>query len=81
MKKGSLNPRAEFNVMAGVGGFLSIEVLGLRVCGNFVSVLPDGVTPFNFIADSDNNSQYRGAWLDVGCRQNDELGAGYGDRH
>ncbi len=73
VKKGSLNPRAEFNVMAGVGGFLSTDNLGLRVSGNFISVLPDGVTPFNFISDSLAPGQFRGGWFDVGCRQNDEL--------
>lgn len=73
VKQGSANPRAEFNVMAGVGNFLSLDAFGLRVSGNFIGMLPDG-TPFNFLQDSADPAQIRSPYLfDVGCRFSDEL--------
>jgi hypothetical protein len=44
---GSPNPRAEFNVFAGTGTAFDGECLRTRVCGNFFSVMPDGVTGIN----------------------------------
>jgi hypothetical protein len=44
---GSANPRAEFNVFAGVGYSLAGEAIRTRVSGNFFGVLPDGVTPYD----------------------------------
>ena len=44
---GSANPRAEFNVFAGIGSVFDGEALRTRVSGNFLSVMPDGVTGIN----------------------------------
>jgi len=45
VKAGSSNPRAEFNVMPYMAYSLAGEGIRTRVSGNFVGVLPDGVTP------------------------------------
>jgi hypothetical protein len=42
---GSSNPRAEFNVFAGAASICDGEALRTRVSGNFIHVMPDGVTP------------------------------------
>ena len=44
---GSPNPRAEFNVFAGYGYAMDSENIRARFSGNFVGVMPDGVTPYN----------------------------------
>jgi len=52
---GSANPRAEFNVFAGYGYVMDCENIRSRFSGNFVGVLPDGVTDYNLAAiDFDN---------------------------
>lgn len=51
VKKGSTNPRSEFNVFVGQGLALAAECSATRVSGNFWGVLPDGVStyfPINF---------------------------------
>lgn len=47
---GSANPRAEFNVFAGYGYAMDCENIRARFSGNFVGVLPDGVTDYNMPA-------------------------------
>jgi hypothetical protein len=47
---GSPNPRAEFNVFAGYGYAMDSENIRARFSGNFVGVMPDGVTPYNMPA-------------------------------
>lgn len=44
---GSANPRAEFNVFVGYGYVMDSENIRARFSGNFVGVMPDGVTPYN----------------------------------
>jgi hypothetical protein len=44
---GSPNPRAEFNVFVGYGYVMDSENIRARFSGNFVGVMPDGVTPYN----------------------------------
>jgi len=44
---GSANPRAEFNVFVGYGYAQDSENIRARFSGNFVGVLPDGVTDYN----------------------------------
>jgi hypothetical protein len=45
VKPGSTNPRAQFNVLANMGLTLAGEAIRTRFSGNFLGVLPDGVTP------------------------------------
>ncbi|MGO8697739.1 MAG: hypothetical protein ACLQVY_08490 [Limisphaerales bacterium] len=47
---GSANPRAEFNVFVGYGYVQDSENIRARFSGNFVGVLPDGVTDYNMPA-------------------------------
>jgi hypothetical protein len=44
---GSLNPRSEFNVIVGGGINVAGEAIRTRLSGNFIDVLPDGVTPYD----------------------------------
>lgn len=44
---GATNARAEFNVFVGYGYVMDSENIRARFSGNFVGVLPDGVTPYN----------------------------------
>ena len=44
---GSANPRAEFNVFCGYAYVTDGENLRTRLSGNFVNVLPNGITPYN----------------------------------
>jgi hypothetical protein len=44
---GSTNARAEFNVFVGYGYVMDSENIRARFSGNFVGVMPDGVTPYN----------------------------------
>jgi hypothetical protein len=46
----SANPRAEFNVIVGYGYVQDSENIRARFSGNFVGVLPDGVTDYNMSA-------------------------------
>src|SRR6185295_9718963 len=45
VKPGSANPRAEYNVFAYMGLTLAGEGIRTRFSGNFLGVMPDGVTP------------------------------------
>ena len=45
VKPGSANPRAEFNVIAYMSSGLTGEAIRTRFAGNFLGVMPDGVTP------------------------------------
>lgn len=45
VKPGSANPRAEFNVIAYMVYGMAGEAVRTRFSGNFLGVLPDGVTP------------------------------------
>ena len=44
---GSTNARSEFNVFVGYGYVMDSENIRARFSGNFVGVMPDGVTPYN----------------------------------
>jgi len=44
---GSTNARAEFNVFVDYGYVMDSENIRARFSGNFVGVMPDGVTPYN----------------------------------
>lgn len=44
VKAGSANPRAEFNVFVDQAISIVIEGSGTRISGNFIGVLPDGIT-------------------------------------
>jgi len=58
---GAANPRSEFNVF--VGGIYAFagEPMRLRISGNFVSVMPDGVTPYDFPIDC-NDAFLNAVW-------------------
>ncbi|HVR37385.1 MAG TPA: hypothetical protein VMS21_16240, partial [Methylomirabilota bacterium] len=45
--KDATNPRAQFNVIVGMTIPVIIEGAGTRISGNFLSVMPDGVTDYN----------------------------------
>ena len=45
VKAGSTNPRAQFNVIPYMAYITAGEAIRTRVSGNFLGVLPDGVTP------------------------------------
>ena len=47
VKAGSSNPRAEFNVMVDMEYGLAGEQTGVRFSGNFLGVLPDGMTAWD----------------------------------
>ncbi len=49
---GSLNPRAEFNVIVGGAYHIGGEPLRMRISGNFVGVMPDGVTPYDMSTEN-----------------------------
>jgi hypothetical protein len=44
---GSANPRAEFNVLVAHAYEIDCEGIRWRLSGNFIGVMPDGVTPYN----------------------------------
>ncbi len=48
---GATNPRSEFNVLVGGFGEMGGEGIRLRISGNFVGVMPDGVTPVDPMLD------------------------------
>lgn len=48
----SANPRAEFNVIVGGGYHFAGEPLRLRVSGNFIGMMPDGVTPYDMSVEN-----------------------------
>jgi len=48
----STNPRAEFNVIVGGAALFTGDPLRLRVSGNFLGFMPDGVTPYDFSSES-----------------------------
>ena len=49
---GSANPRAEFNVIVGGAYHLGGEPLRMRISGNFIGFMPDGVTPFDMSTEN-----------------------------
>lgn len=61
--KGSTNARAEFNVIVPSALPIVLEGQGHRISGNFLGVLPDGVTEVNVALDTENwvgNNQSQG---------------------
>lgn len=66
VKRGSANPRAQFNVAAGLEQFVSFEPVRITVAGNFIGVMPDGVTGYNYLQDSPSPGTYRGSPVDLG---------------
>jgi hypothetical protein len=67
VKKDSTVPRAEFNVMVQSAIPIIVESQGARICGNFLGVMPDGVTEYNVAFDPayTGDFQYEGA-IEVG---------------
>ena len=49
---GSANPRAEFNVIVGGAYHVGGEPLRMRVSGNFIGFMPDGVTPYDMSTEN-----------------------------
>ena len=47
VKVGATNAPAQFNVFAGIPAPIFVEGINLRVSGNFINVLPNGVTDYN----------------------------------
>lgn len=66
VKRGSANPRAQFNVAAGLEQFVSFEPVRMTIAGNFIGVMPDGVTGYNYLQDSPSPATYRGSPVDLG---------------
>ena len=65
---GSTNARAEFNVMVAQEYCIAGEQTGARVSGNFIGVLPDGMTPYDITVK--NPGAFGGASVEIG-RYND----------
>jgi hypothetical protein len=61
---GSANPRAEFNVFVGGAYHFGGEPLRLRVSGNFIGVMPDGVTPYDMSTENSTTAYVFGL---IGC--------------
>ncbi len=57
---GSTNARSEFNVIVGYSYVMDSENIRARFCGNFVGVMPDGVTPVNMPDINVNNFTSQG---------------------
>lgn len=70
VRTNSPNPRAEFNVIVAQSYALAGEQTMARVSGNFIGVLPDGVTPYDITAQSPDN--FGGASIEIG-RYSDSL--------
>lgn len=68
VKAGSTNAQAEFNVMVAQGFHIAGEQTGVRVSGNFIGVLPDGMTPYDLTLQ--NPGAFAGATIEIG-RYND----------
>jgi hypothetical protein len=49
---GSANPRAEFNVIVGGAYHIGGEPLRTRISGNFIAIMPDGVTPYDMSTEN-----------------------------
>ncbi len=64
VKAGSANPRAEFNVMVAQSYHLAGEQTEARVSGNFMGVLPDGMSHYDITAE--NSEVFGGATLEIG---------------
>ena len=47
VKKGSANPRSQFNIFVAHAYAFDVEAIRMTVAGNFFGVMPDGVTPYN----------------------------------
>jgi len=68
VKAGSTNARAEFNVMVAQGYHVTGEQIGARVSGNFMGVLPDGMTPYDITVE--NPGAFGGATIEIGRYNN-----------
>jgi hypothetical protein len=53
---GASNPRSEFNVFVGGAYHFGGEPLRLRISGNFVGMMPDGVTPYDMSIENATSS-------------------------
>jgi hypothetical protein len=64
VKAGSLNPRSEFNVI--VGGTIPIimEGQGFRISGNFLGIMPDGVT--QYLVPLKQPGRFAEAFIEIG---------------
>ena len=68
VKAGSTNARAEFNVIVAQGYHVTGEQIGARVSGNFMGVLPDGMTPYDITVE--NPGAFGGATIEIGRYNN-----------
>ena len=66
VRPGSTNPRADFNVFAGIPYMLAGEAVRTRVAGNFFGVFPDGVTPYDLSALDPTLFSASGALWEIG---------------
>lgn len=64
---GSTDPRSEFNIFVDQSYSLAGEAIDTRVSGNFMGMLPDGVTPYDMVA---LDRPFAGATMEIG-RYND----------
>lgn len=61
VSKGAINAPSEFNVIAGMIIPIIIEGAHLRVAGNFIGVLPNGLTDYNPAFSDKENERSEGA--------------------
>ena len=57
---GATNPRSEFNVFVGAAYHFGGEPLRMRISGNFVGMMPDGVTPYDMSTENATTAQVFG---------------------
>jgi hypothetical protein len=62
---GAANPRSEFNVIVGGAYHFAGEPLRLRVSGNFIGFMPDGVTPYDMSTENATSSFVFANYLDL----------------
>ncbi len=72
--KDAANPRAEFNVIVQTAIPIVLEGQNERICGNFIGVLPDGVTDYDVAFDPayTGNFQFQGA-IEIGRSGNNTV--------
>ena len=58
---GAANPRSEFNVIVGGAYNFAGEPVRQRISGNFVGMMPDGVTPFDMSSENPTTAYVFGA--------------------
>jgi hypothetical protein len=74
VSKDSANPRAEFNVIVQTAIPIIVEGQGARISGNFLGVMPDGLTEVNVALDPaySGDFQFEGA-IEIGRANNNTV--------